>query len=139
MPPPSVFSRVLLSACVRSDRVSPAPCYFCPVCLPLFADVNLVMDPWVLSDCWVLFGQSVMLVTKEVEFGTYQETLLEMQDVVQVHTALPGVSFRVVRLVLSGCWCPLHGAGVGRCWSLRRRRFVVLLFFDFLFFRSCSP
>ncbi|CAN0154943.1 unnamed protein product, partial [Ectocarpus sp. 12 AP-2014] len=28
-------------------------------------------------------ASSVMLVTKEVDFGTYQETLLEMQDVVQ--------------------------------------------------------
>lgn len=28
--------------------------------------------------------QSVSLVTKEVDLGTYQDTLLEMQDVVQV-------------------------------------------------------
>lgn len=32
----------------------------------------------------VAAAQTVFLVTKEVDLGTYQETLLEMQDVVQV-------------------------------------------------------
>lgn len=32
--------------------------------------------------------QSAVLVTKEVDLGNYQETLLEMQDAVQVCTAI---------------------------------------------------
>lgn len=41
--------------------------------------------------------QTVFLVTKEVDLGTYQETLLEMQDVVQVRRSR--FTFRCLRLL----------------------------------------
>lgn len=68
-----------------------------------------------------------MLVTKEVDFGTYQETLLEMQDVVQVQPVVLYWGSRFVgfvgfvRRVLSGAAAAVT---VTWCWSRRRRRFL---------------
>lgn len=41
----------------------------------------------------VAAAQTVYLVTKEVDLGAYQETLLEMQDVVQVRRLRNGACY----------------------------------------------
>lgn len=97
-----VFIVLACPTCLQSQASPGFSVVLCFVLIPSLLFCPLVY-PYAVSLCWlfsrsrggggggadpvwavVATRQAVMLVTKEVDMGTYQQTLLEIQDEVQV-------------------------------------------------------